>query len=127
MQWAEYVAKARSRGALALELYLVRSKPVVPPEQLAAKLPEHLEYQRRMEAEGKLAFAGPLSDAAGENTSGEGMILYRASSIEEARQFADADPFHRDGLREYDLRIWLLNEGSFSLGVTLSGQKLRVS
>jgi uncharacterized protein YciI len=127
MNWAEYVAKARAKGVLGRELFLVHSKPIVPLAILAEKLPDHLAYQMRMEAEGKLAFAGPLSDASGEAWSGEGLILYRAESLEQARHLAEADPFHQAGLRQFELRIWLLNEGSFSLGITLSQQKLRFS
>ncbi len=87
-------------------------------------LPAHLTYQAELEKQGKLAFAGPVSDETGENLLGEGMIIYRADTLEEARALADADPMHSSGARRYDLRRWLVNEGSFTLSVGLSGQTL---
>ena len=122
--WSEYKAKARERGALALELYVVNSVPAKPPEQVAAVLPDHLAYQARMEASGKLAFAGPVSDFSGEQMEGEGLIIYRAASLEEARAFADDDPMHAKGARSYTIRRWLVNEGSLTLEVGLSGRRV---
>ncbi len=122
--WSDYKAHARERGALALELYVVNSVPAKPPEQLAAALPDHLAYQARMEAEGKLAFAGPVSDFSGEQMQGEGLIVYRAGSLEEARAFADGDPMHATGTRSYTIRRWLINEGSLTLEVGLSGKRI---
>ena len=87
-------------------------------------LPAHLEYQKAMEADGKLVLAGPLSDESGEQMQGSGMIIYRAGSIEEARQIAENDPMHAKGKRSYTLRRWLVNEGSLTLTVKLSGQTM---
>lgn len=125
--WKDYKREAKERGALALELYVVRTIPVKPPEELRAVLPDHLAYQAQQEAAGKLAFAGPVSDASGENMLGEGMIVYRAESMEEARQLADEDPMHKTGTREYSLCRWLINEGSLSLTVGLSGQRVSLA
>ncbi|MDV7141455.1 YciI family protein [Tropicimonas sp. TH_r6] len=122
--WSEYKQEARERGALALELYVVRTRPAKPPEALREMLPTHLAYQAELEAAGKLAFAGPVSDESGENLLGEGMIIYRADSLDEARALAEADPMHKSGTRSFDLRRWLINEGSFTLTVGLSGQQV---
>ncbi len=120
--WSEYKREARDRGALALELYVARSLPAKSPDALREMLPSHLAYQADLEAAGKLAFAGPVSDESGENLFGEGMIIYRADSLEEARALAEADPMHKSGTRSFEMRRWLVNEGSFSLTVGLSGQ-----
>lgn len=122
--WNEYKQEARARGALALEFYVVRSLPAKPPEKLQEMLPAHLAYQAEQEAAGKLAFAGPVSDESGEMLFGEGMIIYRADSLEEARALAEADPMHASGTRSFEIRRWLVNEGSFSLTVGLSGQRV---
>ncbi len=124
--WSEYKAAARERGALALELFVVNSVPA-KPEALKAVLPDHLAYQARLEAEGKLAFAGPVSDPSGERMDGEGMIVYRAASLEEARALADADPMHSTGTRSYTIRRWLINEGSLTLSVGLSGKTVSMA
>lgn len=118
--WKDYKTEAKARGALALELYVVKSTPAGAPEAVKATLPAHLDYQRQLETAGVLALAGPLSDASGESMEGEGLILYRAASMDAARALADADPMHASGARSYTLRRWLINEGSLNLGVGLS-------
>lgn len=122
--WSDYRDTARSRGALALELYRIVTTPIVPPQELAETLPAHLDYQKKLEAEGKLVLAGPLSDDSGEQMNGSGMIIYRAGSMEEARQLAENDPMHAQGKREFTLRRWLINEGSLTISVKLSGQSM---
>ena len=126
-KWTEYKQVARDRGALALELYVVRSVPAGPEADLPGTLPEHLAYQARLETEGKLAFAGPVSDASGENMTGEGLIIYRAGSLEEARALAAEDPMHKKGVRTFSVCRWLVNEGSLTLSVGLSTGKAELS
>lgn len=126
-KWTDYKRIAKERGALALELYVVNTIPAGPDADLAANLPDHLAYQARLENEGKLAFAGPVSDLSGENLNGEGMIVYRAASLEEARSYAEDDPMHKRGVRTFTIRRWLVNEGSFTLSVGLSGNRLDFS
>lgn len=118
--WSEYKETARSRGALALELFVVESTPAGSPEAIRDNLPDHLAYQREMEMQGKLRLAGPLSDPSGEEMVGAGLIIYCAGTIEEARAMAEADPMHASGARSFTLRKWLVNEGSLSINVGLS-------
>ena len=118
--WAEYKAEAKSRGALALELYVAISTPAQEPQDVKASLPDHLAYQATLERAGSLAFAGPMSDETGDHMQGMGMIVYRAESLEAARALADADPMHKSGARHYVLRRWMINEGSLNLSVGLS-------
>lgn len=124
-KWDDYKAQAQERGSLALELYVVESTPLVDPASMQASLAAHLAYQKQQEKEGKLAFAGPLSDDTGDLMEGSGLIVYRARSLAEARDIADVDPMHADGKRSYRLRRWLINEGSFSLVVGLSDQSAK--
>ena len=118
--WNDYKQIAKDRGALALELYIVDSRPQKPPEVVKENLPAHLEYHRAHEENGTLVLAGPQSDETGEHMQGAGIVVYRASSMEEARALADGDPMHSSGARSYTLRKWLVNEGSLSLNVGLS-------
>lgn len=118
--WKEYKAEAQQRGALALELFVARSTPAQSSEDIRAVLPEHLAYQAKLERAGQLAFAGPLSDESGAEMQGVGLIVYRADGLEAARALADADPMHQSGARTYEMRRWLINEGSFTLSVGLS-------
>lgn len=98
-KWSDYKRAAKERGALALELYVVNSVPAGPGADIPQTLPDHLAYQAKLEAAGKLAFAGPVSDPSGDTMGGEGLIIYRAASLEEARALADADPMHKLGVR----------------------------
>lgn len=118
--WTEYKSGAKARGALALELYVVESTPAKPPEEVKAVLPDHLAYQAEMERERRLALAGPLSDASGEEMQGSGLIIYRAESLEAARALAEGDPMHATGARTFTIRRWMINEGSLFLSVGLS-------
>jgi uncharacterized protein YciI len=118
--WADYKADAKSRGALALELYAAISTPAKEPQDVKASLPDHLSYQATLERAGSLALAGPMSDETGEQMQGVGLIIYRAESLDAARAMADADPMHKTGARTYVLRRWMINEGSLNLSVGLS-------
>jgi len=120
MKWQDYKTEAKSRGALALELFVVQSSPAKSPEDVKASLHAHLAYQAELEAKGVLAFAGPMSDESGEEMGGMGMIIYRADSLEAARALAAADPMHQSGARSFTLRRWLINEGSINMSLGLS-------
>ncbi|SFR52212.1 YciI family protein [Litoreibacter janthinus] len=125
--WADYKAEAKKRGALALELYVAHSTPAKAPEDVKASLPDHLAYQARLEAEGKLAFAGPMSDESGDHMQGMGLIIYRAESLETARALAEDDPMHKSGARSFTLRRWMINEGSLTLSVGLSTKTISLT
>lgn len=118
--WADYKSDAKSRGALALELYVALSTPAKAPEDVKASLPDHLAYQAQLELSGQLAFAGPMSDETGEHMQGIGLIIYRADSLEAARKLAEDDPMHKSGARSFVLRRWLINEGSLNISIGLS-------
>jgi len=125
--WDEYKAEAKARGSLALELYVAISTPAKPPEELKKLLPDHLAYQGKLEVAHQLAFAGPMSDPTGAKMEGVGLIVYRADNLKAARALADADPMHAGGARTYEMRKWMINEGSFSLTTCLSAQKVGLS
>lgn len=118
--WADYKAEAKSRGALALELYVALSTPAKEPQDVKAALPDHLAYQATLEKAGALAFAGPMSDETGVHMQGMGLIIYRAENLESARAMAENDPMHKSGARSFVMRRWMINEGSVNLSVGLS-------
>ncbi|SOH95474.1 hypothetical protein SAMN06273572_11153 [Monaibacterium marinum] len=127
MQWADYKQQAKSRGALALELYVAQSTPAMAPEDVKAALPDHLAYQAQLEAQGALAFAGPMSDETGDLMQGMGLIIYRADSLDAARALAAADPMHSSGARTFTMRRWMINEGSVTISVGLSTNSVDLS
>jgi uncharacterized protein YciI len=59
----------------------------------------HVAHLRRLDDDGRLVLAGPLSgDPPG------GLIVIRAGSEREARSVAEADPFVSEGFEELELR-----------------------
>ncbi|MCB1407433.1 MAG: hypothetical protein KDK01_14555 [Rhodobacteraceae bacterium] len=122
--WEDYKAEAKSRGALAFELYMVLSTPAGDPAKVKDTLPAHLAYQAEQEARGALFLAGPVSDETGNLMQGTGLIIYRAASLEDARALAEGDPMHANGARTFVLRRWLINEGSMNLSLGLSAQSV---
>lgn len=126
-KWSDYKQQSRERGSLAFELFVVQSHPAGSPEAMKALLPDHLAYQAKLEAEGKLFLAGPMSDETGEEMAGIGHIIYRAGSLDEARNLAAADPMHANGGRTFTVRRWLVNEGSLNLHVGLSTGQVSIS
>jgi uncharacterized protein YciI len=113
--WNDYKAEAKKRGALAMELFLVKTNPAGDMDLIKETLPDHLAYQKQMEASGALVMAGPVSDVTGEHMNAEGMIIYRAQNLAAARSLAD-------GARTYEIRKWLVNEGKLSFSMSLSNQ-----
>ena len=120
----DYKKMAKERGSLAFEVYLVLSKPVVGPEEFSKHLPAHLSYIQEQERAGTLVMAGPLSDEAGADMTGIGMQIWRASSFDQAKEFASADPMHIAGVKTFELRRWLINEGNLQLSVGLSSRSV---
>lgn len=113
-----------TRGLLRKELYMYITVPAAPASEIQKLLPEHLQYQVRLEKEGVMFAAGPLTNEDG--TPAGGMVVVRASSFVEARAIADADPMHKSGARTYTLRRWMVNEGGLSLRIHYSDQTVKI-
>lgn len=111
---------------LRKRLWVVITKAVAKPEELSKLLEAHLQHQIRLEKEGIMFGAGPLSNPDGSPT-GTGMIIIRAENEAEARRIADQDPFHSSGLRTYTLQQWSLNEGRLTITVDFSDQTYRLA
>lgn len=120
--WRDRVEAARSEGLLAKEFFVVMTEPAGDKNKVREVLAEHLDYQRMLEADGALVAAGPLSDETGVEWTGKGLIILRAENLEAAHEIALADPMHKSGARRFTLLPWMMNEGGFTLRVSLSKQ-----
>ena len=100
-------------------LYIIFSEPTDKAGDRRKIFPRHIEYQLKIEREGKLFAAGPFVDGQGK-PQGPGMIVVRAKNMAEAKKIADADPFHKQGYRKYRIQAWQVNEGGFNLHVKFS-------
>lgn len=114
------------RKMLRKKLYVLISKPVVPPEKLKPFLVAHLEYMIELERRGLVFASGPLAEGEGP-PSGHGLTVLRAASADEARAIAERDPFFAHGLRTFELKEWTIMEGTLGLRVNLSDQSIEVT
>jgi uncharacterized protein YciI len=126
MPWAELLAWSDAHDLLAKRLYAVLSEPVSGLRPVLDNLEAHVAYQTRLENEGVMFAAGPLSDDAELQWHGDGLFIYRAESRAAAVKLAEADPMHACGARRFTVRPWLLNEGTFSVRLFYSGGKPRI-
>ena len=78
------------------------------PDSLQLRLdtrPPHVEWLTSLNAEGKLAFAGPFLDADGKPNGS--LVVVHAETIEDARALSAADPYAKAGLlASVDIRAW---------------------
>jgi uncharacterized protein len=109
---------------LGRQLYVIHTVPKAPREEIDKLLPDHLAHQVRLEKDGIMFAAGPMANEDG--TPAGGLIVIRARDFAAARAIADADPFHKAGLRTYTLRRWTVNEGSYGVRVNYSDQTVTI-
>ena len=107
--------RAACEGMLQLQLYAVFTKPVGGMKPVMAILEPHLEYQISMEKRGILFAAGPFWTDDEQEWRGEGMVVIRAENLAAARAIAAEDPMHASGVRSFEVRPWLINEGTLTL------------
>jgi uncharacterized protein YciI len=82
---------------MAMTLYLILLTYTRPVDEINAALDEHRAYLRRWYDVGRFVFSGPRVPATG------GVILARASSLEEAQACVRDDPFHQRGLASHEI------------------------
>ena len=109
---------------LRKQLWVVMSRAVAPPEEVAKHTRAHLEYQIKLEHEGIMYGAGPAT-RPGEAQAAFGLIIIRAKDETAARAIADADPMHVSGVRKYELYSWSLNEGRINVTLNFSDQTFK--
>src|SRR3954452_2958722 len=123
---AEERIRALTQPMLRRKLYVVLSTPTGAPDALTACTPSHLEYMIALERRGVVFASGPFLGASGK-PAGDGMTILRTASSEEARRIAEADPFYVQGLRKFEIREWMLMEGSFGVTVHFSDQSASIA
>ncbi len=106
-------------------LYVVIWKSFGKPDLIRANLEKHLQYMIGMEKRGALFASGPFTPGHGASI-GDGMSVFRAVSLDEAKVFANSDPFVLAGARTYDIREWTIMEGSIGITVGFSEGGYRI-
>jgi len=88
-------------------------------------LASHLQWAIDAERRGELFMSGPFLGGAAPGQLG-GMTLIRAGTENEARAIMNSDPFIIDGVYEFELREWMVMEGSISINVNFSDKSVKV-
>jgi uncharacterized protein YciI len=113
-----------SDGMLQKRLYAISTVAVDGLGPVLANMEEHLAFQVGLERDGVLFAAGPIFSDDESEWRGEGLVIIRASSREEALAIAESDPMHKAGARSFTVRPWMINEGSITLRLDWSTQRL---
>lgn len=119
--------KAASKQMLQKQLYAIITSPVDGIGPVLANLENHLEFQIALERQGVLFAAGPMWSDDEQSWNGEGLIVVRASSRQEAIEIADRDPMHARRARTFVVRPWMINEGRVNLRLDYSTQTFELS
>jgi uncharacterized protein len=114
---------AASRGTLQKQLYVIFTKPANGLGPVMANIEPHLKFQVELEQKGIMFGAGPFWTDDEREWRGEGMVIIRASSLTEAKKIAASDPMHSSRARTFEVRPWLLNEGSITVKISYSDGK----
>jgi uncharacterized protein len=112
-----------NKGFLAKKMFVVKTCSAGNLDEVLANVEEHLKFQVELERKGIMFAAGPLFTEDGMEWDGEGLVIIRAESLEEADQIMASDPMHRSGARRYSIRPWLLNEGCLTVRISYSDGK----
>ena len=124
--WGDLVQYSEDHQLLAKRLYVVFSTATHGIGPVMENLDPHVEWQTKLEQDGIMFAAGPLSTDDEQYWEGDGMFVYRAESRAAAIELAENDPMHRSGARSFTVRPWLLNEGTYTVRLFYSGKHVEV-
>lgn len=111
-----------SAGMLQKQLYAIFTTPVNGIGPVLENMEDHLAFQVEIEKKGIMYAAGPMWTDDEQHWEGEGLVVVRAGSREEAIAIAERDPMHQRGAREFRVRPWMINEGSMTIRLDNSSQ-----
>lgn len=83
-----------------MPLFVKIEQGIVNKETFDRYVPAHCEYVRDLIAQGHKAKTGYWGDYGG------GMLLFEASSLEEAKEIVAQDPLIKNGCVHYELHEW---------------------
>jgi uncharacterized protein len=110
---------------LRKRLYLIVSRAKADVDGMAPVLAEHLEYMTELARKGVLFASGPLIGDDGSPT-GNGLSIFNTATASEARALAERDPFYQRGLREIEVKEWILMEGAMTVTLNFAERTIDV-
>lgn len=118
--------EALSRNMLRKRLFVMWRRPLAPhraPEFIEA----HLRWVIAAEERGQVFASGPFVAPGVEpgrpGSPAGGMTVLRVGSLEEAEALARSDPYVSSGIVNYEIKEWLVMEGSIHLRVSFSSAR----
>ena len=115
-----------SREMLQKQLYAIFTTPTAGIGPVIETMEEHLSFQVQLEREGIMYAAGPMWTDDEASWEGEGMVVVRAASREEAIAIAERDPMHVKKARSFRVRPWMINEGTITVRLDNSSQRFEI-
>lgn len=115
-----------SADMLQKQLYAIFTTPVDGIGPILENLEDHLAFQMQLEKEGIMFAAGPMWTDDEQHWEGDGMVIVRASSVAAAAAIAERDPMHQRGARKFQVRPWMINEGTITIRLDNSSQKFSI-
>ena len=119
------IIEALTSKMLNKRLFVVIWKSFGHSDLIKRDLDQHLKYMIGLEKRGVVFASGPFTPGLGVSM-GDGLTIFRAVSIDEARVFANSDPFVLNGARTYDIREWTIMEGRVGLELDFSDKTYRI-
>ena len=113
-------------GMLRKQLYVVFTRPAGGLGPVMEILEEHLKFQISLEERGITFGAGPFWTDDEQEWRGEGMVIIRAKDLDEAKAIAAEDPMHTSGARVFEVRPWLMCEGSVTIKLSHSTRSYEI-
>jgi uncharacterized protein YciI len=83
-------------------IYIGHDGPAASEQRRNAR-PEHVQKIEALDAAGRIRFAGPLRDEAGEPRGS--LVIFEADDLKAARVLAESDPYAQAGVFER-LEVW---------------------
>ena len=106
--------------------YIIHSKLNGDMSALKKSFPAHLDHLKNLQQQALLFAAGPTLVSADsveifdllnneQAIGGDGIIILRVDSHSQAKEIAEADPFHQSGIRRYKILPWIITKGTVTL------------
>ncbi len=118
--------KDACEGMLRKQFYAVFTRPANGLGPVMEILDEHLKFQISLEERGIMFGAGPFWTDDEKEWRGEGLVIIRADNLDEAKAIAAEDPMHLSGARVFEVRPWLMCEGSVTIKLNHSTRNYEI-
>ncbi|WP_087972476.1 YciI family protein [Oceanobacillus rekensis] len=82
--------------------YFAALSPMLDEGKSQKYRPDHLDYLKEKENEGKVFAKGRFTDGTG------GLVIYMAENLEEAEAIVKNDPYVVKGARDYEIHEWVM-------------------